>query len=117
MEHQNNIGGPMNGQEHEKQDDEKGLHGAFDREDGHGHEKKDVVLIVDGTPHPWIKGDISYVEVVTLEFPDFPQHPEISYSVKYKHGPGEKPEGTLSPGSSIKIKNKMRFYVSQTGQS
>lgn len=114
MEHQNNTGGSMNGQEH---DDEKGLHGAFDRGDGHGLEKKEVVIIVDGTPYSWPKDEISYAEVVTLEFPDFPQHPEITYSVKYKHGPGHKPEGTLSPGSSVKIKKEMRFYVSQTGQS
>ncbi len=36
--------------------------------------------------------------------PDYPQHPEITYSVKYKHGPGHKPEGTLSPGGEVMVK-------------
>lgn len=80
------------------------------------HEKT-VTIIVDATPHEWPKEEISYAEVVTLEFPDYPIHPEISYSVKYKRGHGHKPEGTLAPGGSVKVKEGMIFNVSQTGQS
>jgi hypothetical protein len=80
------------------------------------HEKT-VTIIVDATPHQWPKEEIAYAEVVTLAFPDYPNHPEISYSVKYKRGPGHKPEGTLSPGGTVKVKNGMVFNVSQTGQS
>lgn len=80
------------------------------------HEKT-ITIIVDATPHQWPKDEITYGEVVTLAFPDYPNHPEISYSVKYKRGPGHKPEGTLSPGGSVKVKDGMVFNVSQTGQS
>ncbi len=79
--------------------------------------KKEVTIIVNGTPHEWPKGEISYAEVVTLDFPDYPQHPEITYSVKYKNGHGNKPEGTLSPDGSVKVKEGMIFSVSPTGQS
>ncbi|MBS1959526.1 MAG: multiubiquitin domain-containing protein [Bdellovibrionales bacterium] len=51
-------------------------------------EKKTVTIYVEGTPHTWPKEEITYAEVVTLEFPDYPQHPEISYSVKYTRGRG-----------------------------
>lgn len=78
---------------------------------------KIVTIIVEGTPHEWPKGEITYAEVVTLEVPDYPQHPEILYSVKYKNGHGHKPEGTLSPGGSVKVKEGMIFSVSETGQS
>lgn len=81
------------------------------------NEKKTVTIIVDGTPHEWPKGDITYAEVVTLEFPDYPQHPEITYSVIYKNGHGNKPEGILSRGSSVKVKEGMIFNVSTTGES
>jgi hypothetical protein len=81
-----------------------------------GHEKM-VTIIVDATPHQWPKEDITYAEVVTLEFPDYPNHPEISYSVKYKRGSGHKPEGTLSQGGVVKVKEGMVFNVSPTGQS
>lgn len=80
-------------------------------------EKKTVTIIVNGTPHEWPKDEITYAEVVTLEVPDYSQHPEITYSVKYKNGRGDKPEGTLSPGASVKVKEGMIFSVSETGQS
>ena len=82
------------------------------------HEKKTVTIIVEGKPHEWPKTEISYAEVVTLEVPDFAQHPEITYSVKYRRGHGDKPEGTLTPnGAPVKVKEGMIFSVSQTGQS
>ena len=80
-------------------------------------EKKTVTIIVEGTSHEWPKGEITYTEVVTLEVPDYSQHPEITYSVKYKNGHGNKPEGVLSPGASVKVKKGMVFSVSETGRS
>lgn len=80
-------------------------------------EKKTVTIIVEGTPHEWPKEEITYAEVVTLEVPDYSQHPEITYSVTYKNGQGNKPEGTLAPGASVKVKEGMIFSVSETGQS
>lgn len=79
--------------------------------------KKTITIIVEGTPHEWPKDEITYAHVVTLEFPDYPQHPEITYSVKYRNGQGNKPEGTLSPSGSVKVKEGMIFNVSRTGQS
>lgn len=81
-------------------------------------EKKTVTIVVNGTPHPWPKEEISYAEVVTLAVPDYAQHPEITYSVKYKRGQGSKPEGVLLQGGEpVKIKEGMVFSVSETGQS
>jgi hypothetical protein len=81
-------------------------------------EDKTVTVIVEGTPHPWPKNDdISYAQVVTLEVPDYAQHPEITYTVKYTRGQGNKPEGVLAPGESVKVKDGMVFNVSPTGQS
>ncbi len=85
-----------------------------DDNQGHGHI---VTIYVEGTEHRWRKDTISYDEVVTLEVPDYPQHPEVTYSVKYKKGLGNRPEGTLSKGESVKVKDGMRFSVSETGQS
>lgn len=79
--------------------------------------KKTITIIVEGTPHEWPKGEIIYAEVVTLEDPNNSQHPEINYLVKYKNGHGNKPEGILSPGASVKVKEGMVFSVSPTGQS
>lgn len=81
-------------------------------------DKKAVTIIVEGTPHEWPKDDeITYAQLVTLEVPDYPQHPEITYSVTYKKGHSNKPEGILSPGASVKVKEGMVFNVSPTGES
>ena len=91
------------------------------KENEHFHsgapEKWEITIIVNGTPHKWLEHEITYAQVVTLDVPDYPQHPEITYSVKYKHGPGHKPEGTLSPGGVVEVKNREVFSVSPTGQS
>jgi hypothetical protein len=78
--------------------------------------KKLVTIIVEATPHQWPKDEITHTEVVTLEDPDFPQHPERVYSVTYEKGHGNK-QGALPPGDSVKVKEGMTFYVKDTGES
>lgn len=79
--------------------------------------KKMVTIIVNGTPYEEEKNEITYEEVVTLAFSDFPQHPERTYSVTYERGQGNKPTGILSPGGKVKVKKGMTFKVKHTGQS
>ena len=78
---------------------------------------KTVTIVVEGTPHQWAEEYIAYDEVVTLEVPDYAQNPEITYTVIYKRGPRDKPEGTLSKGGTVKVLEGMVFNVSPTGQS
>ena len=71
-----------------------------------------MTIIVDGTPYQVPKKEeITYAEVVTLAYPDYPQHPEITYSVTYTKGHGHKPEGVLTPGGSVKVKEGMAFLL------
>lgn len=76
-----------------------------------------VEILVNGKPKEVEKGIVSFDTIVTLAFADYAQHPERTYSVTYKKGHGEKPEGILSPGSNVKVKNGMQFKVKHTGQS
>lgn len=80
-------------------------------------QKKEVTIIVNGEPHEVEKNEITYDYVVSLAFPDFPQHPERTYSVTYERGHGNKPTGILSPGGTVNVKDGMRFKVKHTGQS
>ncbi|MBN8669377.1 MAG: multiubiquitin domain-containing protein [Chitinophagales bacterium] len=88
-----------------------------DNSQGKDREKKKVTIYVNSSAEQVEKDEISYEEVVTLAFPDFPQHPERNYSVKYVRGQGNKPEGILSPGGKVKVKDGMEFTVTPTGQS
>jgi len=78
---------------------------------------KMVTIVVNGTAYEEEKNEITYDEVVTLAFPDFPQHPERTYSVTYERGQGNKPTGILSPGGKVRVKEGMSFKVKHTGQS
>ena len=78
---------------------------------------KTVTIVVEGTPHKWPEEYITYEQVITLEMPDYAQNPQITYTVIYKRGPRNKPEGTLSKGGSVKVVEGMVFSVSPTGQS
>lgn len=84
---------------------------------GGGSGKDTVTIVVDGSPHEVNKGTVTYAEVVTLAYADYPQHPEITYSVIYKKGPPPNPEGILSSGGHVVVKDGMVFNVSRTGQS
>ena len=80
-------------------------------------DRNTVTIVVEGTPHEWPRKTITYVEVVTLVDPNFPQHPEVTYSVTYERGHSPRHEGILAPGGSIAVKEHMVFHVSRTGQS
>ena len=77
---------------------------------------KTFTIIVEATAYEWPKDEITYTEVVTLEDPGFPQHPERVYSVTYERAHGNQ-TGVLSPGGSVKVKEGMVFYVKDTGES
>lgn len=79
--------------------------------------KKLVTIIVNGIPFQVEKEKIAYDEIVTFAFSDYPQHPERTYSVTYKKGHGNKPEGILSPKTEVLVKDGMEFKVKHTGQS
>lgn len=98
---------------------ENGPEAVHLQEDEHLHSgpPKTITIIVNGTPHEWSKPRIDYVEVVTLFDPAYPQHPDWTYSVTYKHGPSENPDGILTFGHSVKVKKGMVFHVKCTGQS
>lgn len=84
-------------------------------EHGTGKDKA-VTIIVEAVEHQWPKGEITYTEVVTLEDPNYPQHPERVYSVTYERAHGNK-TGVLSPGGSVNVKEGMVFFVKDTGES
>lgn len=80
-------------------------------------ETKNVTIFVEGTPHEWPKhSDISYADVVGLEFADAAQNPNATYAIKYTNAHGRHP-GILVPNSSVTVKEGMVFNVSRTGQS
>lgn len=78
---------------------------------------KQVTIIVNARPERVSKEEISYAEVVFLAFPNPPTGDNVSFIVTYRRGHGDKPEGTLIPGQTVKVKNGMIFDVSPNNKS
>ena len=83
-------------------------------EQGHN---KDFTIIVNGRQKVVTAKELSFVEIVALAFDNPPTGPNIIFTVTYRRGDGNKPEGTLVEGETVKIKEGMIFNVTATDKS
>jgi hypothetical protein len=60
---------------------------------------------------------ISFEALVRLAFETPPTGPNILITIDYGDGPPANPKGSLKPGHSVKIKNRMSFDVTATDRS
>lgn len=88
--------------------------------DDHKHEgqgqDKTFTIIVNGREKTVTGKEISFDAVVRLAYPP-PHDPNMMFTVTYRRGEGNKPEGTLVEGELVKVKEGMVFNVSATNKS
>ena len=77
---------------------------------------KTFTIFVNGRERTVEKDKLTYQEVVELAFGSVGGS-NIIYTVTYKRGHGNKPEGILTEGECVKLKNKMKFDVTATDKS
>jgi hypothetical protein len=96
-----------------KPDDNPG-HGGGNDNPGQGHQ---ITIIVNGRPEPWSKNQISYDELVTLSGLPLPGGPNPGFTITYTDGPPNKPDGTVTTGQTVKVRDGEVFNVTPTNQS
>jgi hypothetical protein len=74
-------------------------------------------IVVNGRQQTIAGNELSYDQVVKLAYPNPLTGPNVLISVTYRRGIGDKPEGTLSPGQSVRLKDGMIFDVVVTDKS
>jgi len=79
--------------------------------------KKTVTIVVNGRDKEVEKDDLFFDEVVVLAFGSPGGGDRVIYTVTYKRGHGNRPEGTLVEGDTVKVKNGMVFNVTRTDKS
>lgn len=79
--------------------------------------QKPETIIVNGTPKEVTSKELTFDQLVDLAFSPRPSGPNWVFTVTYRKGHGDKPEGTLAPGESVKVKDRMIFNVKATDQS
>jgi hypothetical protein len=87
------------------------------KNEGQGHNKV-FTIIVNGRKKEVMAKEMSFADIVALAFDNNPPTgPNIVISVTYRRGEGNKPEGTLVEGGTVKIKDGMIFNVTATDKS
>jgi hypothetical protein len=76
-----------------------------------------VTIIVNTRERQVQKDEIFFEELVKLAFDNPPSGPNIEFTITYRRGQGNKPEGSLLPGKSVKVKDGMIFNVTSTDKS
>jgi len=100
-------------------------HGAGIQLAGHGVErirsrkKKPplVTILVNARPREVEPGLISFERLIALAFAEPPTGPQVSFTVSYRKGPADRPEGSLIPGQSVTVVQGMIFNVTATDKS
>ena len=86
-------------------------------ENGNGPDK-DITIIVNGREKDVAKNEeLSFERLVSLAFDDPPTGQNIVFTITYRKGHGNKPEGTLTEGETVKAKDGMIFNVTATDKS
>jgi hypothetical protein len=81
-----------------------------------GHHKG-FDIIVNAEKHHVDKKRASFEQIVKLAFPTPPPGQNVLFTVTYYNGPKANPEGILTAGQTVKIKNEMVFNVKATDRS
>lgn len=106
-EHQNH----RRGQDEDRRPDEGRNH---DNDRGHG---RTTTIIVNGREKVVTQRELSSDELVQLAFENPPTGKFICFTITYRRGRGNNPEGTLEEGDSVKVNEGMIFNVTATDKS
>lgn len=91
------------------------------KEDEHFHsgppQVKHFDIFVNGRKRVVTTRALSFDQIVALAFDPVPTGPNIMFTITYRHGPHENPEGNLLEGGTVKVKDRMIFNVTATNKS
>jgi len=77
----------------------------------------DYEITVNARPKTVTTNELSFADVVRLAFQNPPAGPNVLITVTYRRGEGNKPQGTLIEGQSVRVKDGMIFDVIATDKS
>ena len=82
------------------------------------HEQdKSFTIIVNARPKVVTERALSFDAIIRLAFDPAPTSETTMFTVTYRKGEGNKPEGTLVEGETVKVKEGMIFNVTATNKS
>lgn len=80
-------------------------------------EKKKFTIFVNSRPKKVTTMKLSFNDLLSLAFNPIPTGPNILFTITYRNGPRENPQGNLLEGGTVEIKEGMIFNVTATDKS
>lgn len=91
---------------------------AQETEDNKKDKDKLVTIYMNTEPREVEKGDLTYAQVVALEWGDNPPTgPNVRITITYEKAASKPHDGSLLPGGSVEVKQGTRFNARATDQS
>jgi|GEM_PF-67413 len=81
------------------------------------HQEKKYEIVVNGRPKVVFVKELSFIDIVKLAFDEVISNGCKIYTITFKKGVDQKPEGSLVEGDVIKIKKGVIFNVTATDKS
>lgn len=91
-----------------------------DKSDKPGHENdraREITIVINARVRTVTDKELTFDQLVALAFPTAPTGENVLFTISFRRGHGNKPEGSLLAGETIKIKDGMVFVVSATDKS
>ncbi|HEX8255626.1 MAG TPA: multiubiquitin domain-containing protein, partial [Thermoanaerobaculia bacterium] len=74
-------------------------------------------IVVNGREKSVAARELTFAEIIRLAFENAPSDENTIFTVNFRRGHGEKPEGSLVDGGVVKVKEGMVFNVTSTTRS
>lgn len=78
---------------------------------------KQITIYVNTRERVVDKGELTFNEVIALAYENPKTGPLVTYTITYRRGHGNKPEGTLGEHETLKVKEGMIINVTCTDKS
>jgi hypothetical protein len=76
-----------------------------------------VPVVVNGRRQSLAAPEVTFEELIGLAYPDAPATSNSMFTVTYRHGPLDRPEGSLAPSQRLRAVNGVVFNVTATNKS
>ncbi|MHA6780707.1 multiubiquitin domain-containing protein [Pseudonocardia saturnea] len=85
---------------------------------GHGNDRlREITIVINARERTITDKELTFQQLVALAFPTAPTGENVLFTISFRRGHGNKPEGSLLAGETVKIKDGMVFVVSATDKS
>lgn len=85
---------------------------------GHGNDRpREITIVINARERTITDKELTFEQLVALAFPTAPTGENVLFTISFRRGHGNKPEGSLLAGETVQIKGGMVFVVSATDKS